>query len=74
MGLKGLKNTLNYGADRIRYLLPVAAGSRLRGSTIIAEAEDVPPDGLRVHYRLVVEIEGGERPACVAELIALHLR
>ena len=30
MGLKGLKNTLNYGADRIRYLSPVPAGSRLR--------------------------------------------
>jgi acyl dehydratase len=74
MGLKGLKNTLNYGADRIRYLSPVPAGSRLRGRTTIAEAEDVPPDGLRVHYRLVVEIEGGKRPACVAELIALHLR
>jgi acyl dehydratase len=74
MGLKGLKNTLNYGADRIRYLSPVPAGSRLRGRTTIAEVEDVPPDGLRVHYRLVVEIEGGERPACVAELIALHLR
>jgi acyl dehydratase len=74
MGLKGLKNTLNYGADRIRYLSPVPAGSRLRGRTTVAEVEDVPPDGLRVHYRLVVEIEGGERPACVAELIALHLR
>jgi len=74
MGLKGLKNTLNYGADRIRYLSPVPAGSRLRGRTTIAEAEDVPPDGLRVHYRLSVEIEGGERPACIAELIALHLR
>jgi acyl dehydratase len=74
MGLKGLKNTLNYGADRIRYLSPVPAGSRLRGRITIAEAEDVPPDGLRVHYRLVVEIDGGERPACVAELIALHLR
>ena len=74
LGLKGLKNTLNYGADRIRYLSPVPAGSRLRGRTTIAEAEDVPPDGLRVHYRLVVEIEGGKRPACVAELIALHLR
>ena len=46
MGLKGLKNTLNYGADRIRYLSPVPAGSRLRGRTTIAEAEDVPPDGL----------------------------
>ena len=74
IGLKGLKNTLNYGADRIRYLSPVPAGSRLRGLTTITEAEDVPPDGLRVHYRLVVEIEGGKRPACVAELIALHLR
>src|ERR1700759_4859143 len=74
MGLKGLKNTLNYGADRIRYLSPVPAGSRLRGRTTIAEAEDMPPDGLRVNYHLVVEIEGGKRPACVAELIALHLR
>jgi len=74
MGLKGLKNTLNYGADRIRYLAPVPAGSRLRGRTTIADAEDVPPDGLRVSYRLVIEIEGGQRPACVAEMIALHYR
>src|SRR5690348_12491468 len=74
MGLKGLKNTLNYGADRIRYLSPVPAGSRLRGRVSIAEAEAVPPEGLRVNYHLVIEIEGGQRPACVAELIALHYR
>jgi acyl dehydratase len=74
MALKGLKNTLNYGADRIRYLAPVPAGSRLRGRTMIAKAEEVPPDGLKVNYRLVIEIDGGQRPACVAELIALHLR
>ena len=74
MGLKGLKNTLNYGADRIRYLSPVPAGSRLRGRVTIAETEDAPPDGLRVNYHLVIEIEGGKRPACVADLIALHLR
>src|SRR5262245_17504053 len=74
IGLKGLKSTLNYGADRIRYLTPVQAGSRLRGRTTIAEVEDVPPDGLRVNYHLVIEIEGGKRPACVAELIALHMR
>src|SRR6185312_16375395 len=72
MGLKGLKNTLNYGADRVRYLSPVPAGSRLRGRVSIAEAEDVPPNGLRVHYRVVIEIQGGQRPACVAELIGLH--
>src|SRR3979411_189226 len=74
MGLKGLRNTLNYGADRIRYLAPVPAGSKRRGRVTISEAEDVPPDGLRVNYHLVIEIEDGKRPACVAELIALHYR
>ena len=74
MGLKGLKNTLNYGADRIRYLAPVPAGSRLRGRVSIAEAEEAPANGLRVNYRIAIEIEGGPRPACVAELIALHYR
>ena len=74
MGLKRLKGTLNYGADRVRYLAPVPAGSRLRGRITIAEAEDVPPDRLRVSYHLEIEIEGGKRPACVADLIALHLR
>ena len=74
IGLKGLRNTLNYGADRIRYLAPVPANSKLRGRVSVAEAEDVPPDGLRVNYHLVIEIDGGKKPACVAELIALHYR
>jgi hypothetical protein len=34
----------------------------------------VPPEGLRVNCHLVIEIKGGKRPACVAELIALHYR
>ena len=72
--IRGLKRTLNYGANRIRYLAPVPSGSRLRGRLRIADAEDVPPDGLRVTYGLTIEIEGGTRPACVAELIALHYR
>jgi len=72
--VRGLKRTLNYGANRIRYLAPVPSGSRLRGRVRIADAEDVPPDGLRVTYGVTIEIEGGTRPACVAELIALHYR
>src|ERR1700758_484542 len=31
MGLKGLRNTLNYGADRIRFISPVPVGTRIRG-------------------------------------------
>jgi acyl dehydratase len=74
VGLKGLKNTLNYGANRIRYLSPVPAGSRLRARVSIVQAEDVPPDALRVTYKVSIEIEGGERPACVAEVIGQHYR
>ena len=74
MGLQGTKNTLNYGANRIRYLTPVPAGSRLRGRISIVAADDAPPGGLRVTYGITIEIEGGKRPACVAEMIAVHYR
>jgi acyl dehydratase len=74
MALEGIKNTLNYGANRIRYLAPVPAGSRLRGRISIADAEDAPNNGLRVTYGITIEIEGGKRPACVAEMIAVHYR
>src|SRR5579872_555145 len=74
IGVKGLRNTLNYGANRIRYLTPVPAGSRLRGRVTVMAAEDVPPDALRVTYKVSIEIEGGTRPACVAEVIGQHYR
>jgi len=72
IGLKGIKNTLNYGANRIRYLAPVPAGSRLRGRISIVHADDAPSNGLRVTYGITIEIEGRDRPACVAEMIAIH--
>ena len=74
MGLDGVTNTLNYGADRIRYLAPVPAGSRLRGRITIAAAEDAPRNGLRVTYGVTIEVENRERRACVAELMAVHSR
>jgi acyl dehydratase len=70
----GLRNSLNYGSNRVRYLAPVPAGSRLRGRIRIEEAVDAPPDGLRVTYRTTVELDGGPRPACVADTIAVHYR
>ena len=72
MGLEGIRSTLNYGANRIRYLAPVPAGSKLRGRISITEAEDAPNNGLRVTYAITIEIEGGKRLACVAEMIAVH--
>jgi acyl dehydratase len=72
--IDGLKSSLNYGSNRVRYMTPVPAGSRLRGRIMIADTFDVPKNGLRVTYRTTVEIEGNDRPACVAETLALHYR
>lgn len=72
VGVNGIKNTLNYGANRIRYLTPVPAGSKLRGRINILAADDMPHGALRVTYGITIEIQGGQRPACVAEVIAVH--
>ena len=72
--IEGLTSTLNYGANRVRYVTPVPAGSRLRGRVKIVSAEDAPSGGLRVTYGLTIELEGSERPACVAEVIGVHYR
>jgi acyl dehydratase len=74
MRLEGIGNTINYGADRVRYLAPVPAGSRLRGRVAIVATDDAKDDGLRVTYGITIEIEGGTRAACVAEVIGVHYR
>ena len=74
IGMKVVRNTLNYGANKIRYLTPVPAGSRLRGRVEVMAVQDVPPNALRVTYKVTIEIEGGTRPACVAEVIGQHYR
>jgi len=37
-------------------------------------ADDVPGDGLRVTYGITIESDGGKRPVCVAEMVAVHYR
>ena len=44
------------------------------GRIFIKAADDAPANGLRVTYDVAIEIEGGKRPACVAEMIAVHYR
>jgi acyl dehydratase len=62
---------LNYGFDRVRFTSPVPAGSRVRlggrVSTVVPR-----PDGVRVTVELRMELEGSEKPCCVAELLLLY--
>ena len=70
--LEGVRQSLNYGSSRGRCPAPVIVGSRLRGRVRLADAADLRPEGLRVTYQTTVEMDGSDRPACVAETIAVH--
>ncbi len=62
---------INYGSNRIRFVNPVPSGSRVRMRMTIAEVEDAGDNGVRIHGSCVIEVEGQEKPALVAETITL---
>jgi acyl dehydratase len=70
--LDGVRQSVNYGSNRVRFPAPVPAGSRLRGRIRLLAAEPMEGGALRVTLQTTVEIEGSERPACVAETMAVH--
>jgi len=61
---------LNYGSDRVRYTAQVPVGSRVRLQQSVLAAERVAT-GTRLTTKCVMELEGSERPAVVAEFILL---
>jgi len=62
----GMRLRVNYGLEKVRFPAPVVSGSRLRARSVVTGAEEVS-GGVQIAYRITVEIEGGAKPACVAE-------
>jgi acyl dehydratase len=69
----GVKAALNYGADRVRFINPVKAGARIRDRITLVAAEDKGNGRLLMTTRHTVEIEGEEKPAMVADTLAMLL-
>lgn len=63
---------LNYGVNKVRFPNPVKVGSRVRAHVTLGEVTDLPT-GKQVIVKYTVEIEGEEKPACVAESVVLLL-
>lgn len=64
----GARLSVNYGLNRVRFTAPVRAGKRIRARVTPLEIEDIPGGG-QVTWKIVLEIEGSDKPACVAEMI-----
>jgi acyl dehydratase len=68
--VENAKMGINYGLNRVRFLAAVTAGSRIRVRSQLADATKVSDDTVNLTVRHTVEIDGVEKPAAVAELIA----
>ena len=62
---------VNYGLDRVRFIAPVRAGSRVRGRFILDAVEDKAPGQLLLRHTVTVEIEHHEKPALTAQWLGL---
>lgn len=68
--IKSVKMGLNYGLNKVRFPNPVPVNSKLRMLSNIKKIEKLGDNGLKVTFSCVIEIEGQEKPACVAEFLA----
>ena len=71
--LEGYGMTLNYGLNRVRFTAPVPVGSRIRGRFVVEEVVEVA-HGEQARVTATIELEGQEKPACVAEALFRFLR
>ena len=62
---------VNYGLNKVRFPNPVVVNSRLRLNCSITTIEDYSERGLKITWNCTVEIEGQDKPACVAEFVSL---
>jgi acyl dehydratase len=63
---------VNYGLNRVRFTSPVPAGSRVRARFTLQKLEPLEGNGVQVTWSTVVEIEGAQKPALVAEWLGRH--
>ena len=69
MELRGFAFAINYGLNRVRFPAPLPVGRRVRARAKLTKVEDVP-GGAQMEVEVTFELEGGDKPVCVAETLA----
>jgi acyl dehydratase len=62
---------LNYGLDKVRFIAPVKAGSRVRNRIVLVSVDDKTPGRVLIKLQNTIEIEGEPKPALIAETLAM---
>jgi|TARA_B110000444_G_C18301799_1_gene349877 acyl dehydratase len=69
--VENLVRTVNFGLNKVRFIAPIPVGSRLRGRSIVLQAQQ-RADALLLTSRVRIEVEGQKQPACVAETLSMY--
>ncbi len=64
----GIRMGINYGLNKVRFITPVPVGGRIRAHVTLDAVRDIP-GGVQAERTVTIELEGAEKPACVAESI-----
>ncbi len=70
---EGFALGVNYGWNKVRFPAPVPSGSRVRAKAEVTSVEEVGGGWYQVITKFTVEVEGNEKPACVAESVGRAL-
>jgi acyl dehydratase len=65
---EGVKMGINYGTNRVRFMTPVKVNSRVRAKFKLLSCEAIS-GGVQTVFEVTIELEGSQKPACVAELV-----
>ena len=75
IGVKsGLRMGVNYGMNRVRFVSPVRVGSDMRARFTLQSVKEVDDNGVEAQYNVTIELQGGKKPACVAEWLVRYYR
>ena len=66
---EGVKMGVNYGLNRVRFPAPVKVNSRVRTRTVLKDVSEVK-GGLQMVREITIEVQGGDKPCCVAESLS----
>jgi acyl dehydratase len=69
--MEGSQMLINYGLDKVRFLNPVVSGAKIRDRIVLSALEEKPGNRILMTQTHTIEIEGQEKPACVAEMLTM---
>ncbi|MFI6096309.1 MaoC family dehydratase [Lentzea sp. NPDC051213] len=72
LAIGGVRMSVNYGLEKVRFPAPVPVGAKIRLKGQVVSADEVAGNGVQMVVDFTVEIEGSEKPACVARAVYRH--